>query len=68
MPKRIRVRIDRARCVGAAMCVAIVPSVFQVDEEGKATVLTDTMDYSDRMLRAAEECPATAVIIDEVAD
>ena len=61
--KQIRVRVDRERCVGAAMCVAIAPSVFAIDAEGKAVVLVDTFDDTELLMQAAEECPALAVIV-----
>lgn len=66
MPRQIRIRVDREKCVGAAMCVAIFPSAFEIDNEGKAIVLTEVMDYSERIVRAAEECPVAAVVIDEI--
>lgn len=65
MTKKVRIRIDRDLCVGAALCVAIVPRVFKIDEEGKAIVLTDEIDSSDRVARAAEECPASAIVYDD---
>lgn len=60
------VRVDRDRCRGFACCTRIAPKVFQLDEEGKSTVV-DPQGASDRMLLlAAEECPTEAIsIVDE---
>lgn len=65
MDKRVRIRIDRERCVGAAMCVAVAPKVFEVDSEGKATVLVEDEQDAQRVMQAAEECPAQAVILED---
>jgi ferredoxin len=47
------------------MCVAISPSVFAIDSEGKAIVKPGATDDQDRIMRAAEECPALAVIVED---
>ena len=65
MAKEIRVRIDRDRCVGAAMCVAMAPGSFTIDAEGKAVVTLHPADAADRLRQAAEECPAAAVILED---
>ena len=57
------VRVDRDRCRGFACCTRIAPKGFQLDEEGKSTVV-DPQGASDRMLLlAAEECPTEAIIV-----
>ena len=63
--KRVRVRIDREKCVGAAMCVAMAPAVFAIDAGGKAVVLVERVDDPQRVMQAAEECPALAVIVED---
>ena len=64
MGKAIRIRIDRERCVGAAMCVAVAPSSFSIDVQGKAVVVLHVIDDGERVRQAAEECPAGAVILE----
>lgn len=65
MAKKVIVRVDRERCVGAAMCVAVAPDAFQIDAEGKAVVVIHAADEVERMRQAAEECPAAAVILED---
>ena len=65
MANNIRVRIDRERCVGAAMCVAVAPGSFTIDTEGKAVVTLHPVEAADRLRQAAEECPAGAVILED---
>ena len=65
MAKSIRIRIDRERCVGAAMCVAVAPANFIIDAEGKAVATVEMADETGRARQAAEECPAAAVILED---
>ena len=66
MGKAIRIRIDRERCVGAAMCVAVAPGNFAIDAEGKAVTTVALANDPDRARQAAEECPAGAIILEDV--
>lgn len=55
--------VDQDLCIGAATCVAVAPSVFQLNEEGKAYILdADSVD-EETMLQAAKSCPVNAIII-----
>lgn len=65
MAKRVLVRVDRERCVGAAMCVAVAPETFMIDAQGKAVVIIHSADEAERVRQAAEECPAAAVILED---
>ena len=58
-----KVMVDRDRCRGFACCTRIAPKVFQLDEEGKSTVV-DPEGASDRTIfLAAQECPTEAIIV-----
>ena len=37
----LRAVIDSARCLGNARCVVAAPAVFDVDDDGNATLLLD---------------------------
>lgn len=59
----MKVVVDRDLCIGAAPCVAIAGSVFQLDEEGKAIVI-DAQGADDETIKlAAEACPTRAIIL-----
>lgn len=75
----LRVKVDRALCIGAASCVAIAPNTFELDSEGKAvikkkdgTTTSDLTSYNDiadeptNILNAAKSCPVNAIVIEEV--
>ncbi len=74
----MRIRVDRELCISAASCVALLPEVFELDEEGKAVMkrmlgdkTSDWTDYKDLpadaqlILEAARSCPTNAIIIED---
>lgn len=74
----MRVRVDRELCIGAASCIALLPEVFELDEEGKALIkaldgskTSEWTDYSklsveaQLILEAARSCPTNAIIIED---
>ena len=61
----MKVRIDRDLCLGVGNCVAIAPTVFKLDNENKAVVLTPSSVDNDMLLEAAESCPENAIIIED---
>jgi len=63
-----RVRIDPELCVGDAICVEIAPDVFEMGDDDVAHVKQGMENSGDRddVRKAADECPAVAIIIEEV--
>ncbi len=59
----MKVRVDRDLCVGLGNCVALAPTVFKFDDEGKAVVLDPASVNNDALFEAAESCPYDAIII-----
>ena len=59
----MKVKVDRELCIGVSNCVAIAPTVFQLDDENKAVVLDPTSADEQTMLEAAESCPENAIIV-----
>jgi ferredoxin len=59
----MKVRIDRNLCTGLGNCVALAPTVFELDEEDKAVVLDPASVPDDALIEAAESCPYDAIII-----
>lgn len=81
-PKTVRIArlaIDRGLCIGAASCVAVAPSVFELDPENKAVLrrkaqpptseATARQDLEDQaiddetLLLAAKSCPTQAISV-----
>jgi ferredoxin len=60
---KYKVKIVRKDCIGAASCVAVSPSVFQLDGENKAIFLEGATDEEANILTAAQACPTRAIVI-----
>lgn len=61
-----KVEVDRDVCIGAAPCVTVAPGVFQLDEENKAYVVSQTGADAETILLAAQSCPVQAIkVFDE---
>jgi ferredoxin len=61
----MKIRVDRDLCLGLGNCVACAPTVFQMDEEGKAVVLDPSSVDEATLTEAAESCPENAVILED---
>ncbi|NCT55730.1 ferredoxin [bacterium] len=59
-----KIVVDRDLCIGAAPCVVVAPSAFELDSEGKAIVLKDWIKHTDdELLIAAQSCPVQAILL-----
>lgn len=61
----MKVRVDRELCIGVSNCVAIAPTVFELDNENKAVVLDPASVNEQVILEAAESCPQDAIIVED---
>ena len=63
----MKVRVDPDLCAGFGLCVGISPEVFELHEDGYATVLVGEApaELEDLVSRAANQCPAQAIILSE---
>ena len=60
-----KVRVDRDLCIGVSNCVAVAPSVFQLDDENKAIVLDSTSVDDEMLMTAASSCPEKAIMLED---
>ena len=58
-----RIVVDRNKCKGIGACVGVAPEVFEIDNEGKAVVISPEGTDDDRILEAAEACPLEAITL-----
>ena len=61
----MKIRVERELCTGIGNCVAIAPTVFEFDDEGKAVVLDSSSVDDDTLIQAAESCSQDAIILED---
>ena len=57
------IRIDRDTCMGSGNCSFWAPGVFDLDDEGIATVLDPTAAETEKIVLAAQGCPTQAIAV-----
>lgn len=64
--RKLKVRVDRDLCIGAATCIAIAPKTFILDSEAKAVILKSIDEETEQaVIDAAKGCPVAAIIIED---
>jgi ferredoxin len=60
----VRVKVDRDRCEGNAVCLGIAPDIFDLDDEDYAVVKADPVPADQEALteQAIAECPRAALV------
>ncbi|HUB10986.1 MAG TPA: ferredoxin [Acetobacteraceae bacterium] len=65
MARKLKVWVDRQVCVGNAMCEAIAPKVFRLDENRQSEAVDPAGDTEAKILEAAENCPVSAIVVED---
>jgi len=61
----MKIRVDRELCKGTGACVAIAPTVFQLDEAEKVVIIDQRGADGDTIWQAAASCPFDAIILED---
>ncbi|GGM66712.1 hypothetical protein GCM10007108_01130 [Thermogymnomonas acidicola] len=63
---KYRIRIDREKCMSDAICTAICPQFFYMDDEGKAAVSREVVQESELgcVMEASKSCPAGIISVE----
>ena len=64
MERKVRVTVDHNVCVGNAMCETIAPKVFVLNEQRQSEAV-NPRGYGREDLDAAENCPVSAIIVED---
>lgn len=76
---RLKIRVDRDVCIGAASCTIVSPGTFKIDNENKAVIIdpqdpTKThneleLEVDDakkqEIVDAARSCPVAAIFVQD---
>ena len=63
---RARAVVDRDACMGSGNCVFWAPGVFDLDDDGIAVVRGEVDGHEEMVRKAAANCPASAIRIDQI--
>ncbi len=63
----MKIRIDKARCVGNARCAAISETLFPLDDEGYIAVTEVDVPPGQEQLarRGARACPERIIVVED---
>jgi ferredoxin len=63
----MKIRIDKASCVGNARCAAVAPNLFPLDEDGYIAVSDIDVPPGQEQLarRGARACPERIIVVEE---
>ena len=63
----MKVRVDRDVCAGFGVCLGLCPEVFELHEDGYATVMVAEVppELEDAVRQAVSQCPANAIVVYE---
>ena len=62
----LEIKIDPKKCSGEAVCVGLAPTVFRLNEQGRAEVVDAEGAERDDIVAAAKSCPQLAITVVEV--
>lgn len=59
--------VNKDMCIGCGACQAIVPDVFEIEDDGLAVCKVETVEeeLKDEVIDAAESCPTAAIATEE---
>ncbi|MCX6719466.1 MAG: ferredoxin [Candidatus Taylorbacteria bacterium] len=61
--KIAKIVVDRDLCIGAASCIAVSGTTYELDNENKAVVTgADSVDDAT-LIMSAESCPTRAILL-----
>jgi ferredoxin len=65
MVRKVRVTVDHNVCVGNTLCVTIAPQVFTLNKQRQSEALNPGGDTVEKILEAAENCPVSAITVED---
>ncbi len=63
---KVKIKIISDKCISAATCIIYAQNTFDLDEDGIAYVKEVTWDDVSTVVQAAQSCPTTAIIVEDM--
>lgn len=63
----MKAHVDKDTCIGCGLCPSISPEVFEMQDDGKAGEIVDSVPETaqDSAKEAEESCPVNAISVEE---
>lgn len=63
----MKIRLEREKCAGHALCYGVDPDLFPIDDEGYSILEPHAVDPADEqtLREGVAACPERALILDE---
>lgn len=63
----MKVRVDYTKCTGHGVCESLVPSMFELDDQGNLTLRSEVVpdELRDQVRSAVERCPTEALSVSD---
>jgi ferredoxin len=65
MGNKIRVYVDKNKCIGSTTCIYYAVQTFTLDSEGKSTVVNVDGNDINKIQEAVDSCPVSAITIEK---
>lgn len=65
MARKLRITVDHDLCVGNDMCTSFAASTFAMNDDLQSEVVNSEGDPLDKVLEAAENCPMSAITVED---
>jgi ferredoxin len=60
---KLKITVDKHKCIASGDCVETAPAVFQFDSDGKSEVVNQTGAPDAVIVSAARGCPVKAITV-----
>ena len=65
MARKLRITVDHDVCVGNDMCTNIAVNTFALNDELQSEAVNAAGDPVENILEAAENCPVSAITVED---
>ena len=65
MARNLLVQVDHNVCVSNAMCETFAPHVFRLNDNRQSEAVDPAGDSEEKILEAAENCPVSAITVND---
>lgn len=65
MARKLRIAVNHNKCVGNAMCVTFATKAFTLNDNRQSEVADPGADTEEAILEAAENCPVSAITVED---